>query len=104
MKLFRQTKKEVMLFDIKAILNGLTPKQIEILKYDNAVCPRITILEGAVRSGKTFINNLLWLKHVLQFQSKKFLMTGYTIGSLKRNVLDDLQSLLGIDTSLNHIS
>jgi PBSX family phage terminase large subunit len=81
----------------------LTAKQREIVLYNRHHRPKITILEGAVRSGKTYINNLLWLKHVSEFQGwgVKFIMTGSTIASLKRNVLDDIEVLTGIDTRLN---
>jgi PBSX family phage terminase large subunit len=63
----------------------------------------MTILEGAVRSGKTFVNNILWLKHVDSFrgQGKKFILTGNTLGSVKRNVLDDISEQFGVPTGLD---
>ena len=39
-------------------MNDLTPKQYEVLKTFNKEQPRITILTGAKRSGKTFLNYL----------------------------------------------
>ncbi|OHD57653.1 MAG: hypothetical protein A2Y33_06345 [Spirochaetes bacterium GWF1_51_8] len=81
----------------------LTPRQLEVIKFylDNE--PRQLILEGAVRSGKTTVNNLLWVDHVAKFRGrkKKFIITGNTLGSVKRNVLDDLSGLFGFDTSLD---
>lgn len=74
-----------------------------MLHADNEFRPRITLLEGAVRSGKTFVNNILWMKHVESFrgQNKKFIVTGNTLASVKRNVLDDLSGTFGVDTALN---
>jgi PBSX family phage terminase large subunit len=87
----------------KTVTIRLTAKQIEIIRYSNNFLPRITILEGAVRSGKTFLNNILWLLHIRNFadQKKKFIMTGNTLGSIKRNVLDDLSVTFNINTTLN---
>lgn len=81
----------------------LTEKQKEVYKFDRDNIPRITICEGAVRSGKTHIDNFVWIKHVARFRNMgvKFIMTGSTIPSLKRNVLGDLDAIFGIDTSLN---
>ena len=45
-------------------MNDLTPKQYEVLKTFNKEQPRITILTGAKRSGKTFLNNFLMLSHI----------------------------------------
>ena len=81
----------------------LSPRQREIIDFDAQNEPWMTILEGAVRSGKTFLNNILWLSHVKKFshQRKKFIITGNTLGSLKRNILDDLQTQFGVDTGLS---
>jgi len=80
-----------------------TKKQLHIIKAENKHKPLITILEGAVRSGKSYLNNILWNAHILEHngQGVKFIMTGYTIASLKKNVLDDLRDMFGIDTHLN---
>ena len=55
------------------------------------------ILEGAVRSGKTYLNDMLWLAHVKSMPrpSKAFIITGHTIGSLERNVISPLEELTG---------
>jgi len=78
-------------------------KQRDIIQYDNKHRPIITILEGAVRSGKTYVNNFLWMMHVKEFKGRgvKFIMTGYTIPSLKSNVLDDISVMFNVDTSLD---
>lgn len=57
---------------------------------------RINLLEGAVRSGKTWISLILFALWVaLQKEDATFLMVGRTLTSLKRNCLDPLQSLIG---------
>ena len=57
---------------------------------------RINLLEGAVRSGKTWISLILFALWVaLQPSNATFLMVGKTLTSLKRNCLDLLQGLVG---------
>ena len=74
-----------------------SPKQaalVNLLKKDEL--KRINLLEGAVRSGKTWISLIifgLWV--ALQNEDATFLMVGKTLTSLKRNCLDLLQSLVG---------
>jgi len=67
--------------------------------FQHAICdnPYHLILEGAVRSGKTHLNNVLWLYHVGKIPGprKDFIMTGRSIGSLERNVISPLEDLLG---------
>ena len=72
-------------------------KQAELikdLKTDNL--KRINILEGAVRSGKTWISLILFALWVAtQPKTATFLMVGKKLTSLKRNCLDLLQQLVG---------
>lgn len=74
-----------------------SPKQADLmrmLKYNQL--KRINILEGAVRSGKTWISLIvfsLWV--AMQPKEATFLMVAKTLTSLKRNCLDLLQSLVG---------
>ena len=57
---------------------------------------RINLLEGAVRSGKTWISLIVFALWVaMQPKDAVFLMVGKTLTSLKRNCLDLLQSLVG---------
>lgn len=76
-----------------------SPKQKELirqLKTNNL--KRINLLEGAVRSGKTWISLILFALWVAtQPSDATFLMVGKTLTSLKRNCLDLLQSLIGTD-------
>lgn len=76
-----------------------SPKQKELirqLKTNNL--KRINLLEGAVRSGKTWISLILFALWVAtQPSNATFLMVGKTLTSLKRNCLDLLESLIGTD-------
>lgn len=59
---------------------------------------RINILEGSVRSGKTFSSLILWaLWLATRPVEGKYLMVGRTLTTLKRNCLEPLQALLGED-------
>jgi PBSX family phage terminase large subunit len=55
---------------------------------------RINILQGSVRSGKTYVSLIAWLMLIVKYpQDSQFLMVGKTITSLKRNCLVLLESL-----------
>lgn len=57
---------------------------------------RINILEGSVRSGKTWITLVVWAMWVAQMpKDGQYLMVAKTLTSLKRNCLLLLQSLVG---------
>lgn len=85
------------------ITKRLTTKQLEVIKENHKLDPIISISHGSVRSGKTREKILLFLEHVFKFrgQRKKFIITGTTIGTLKRNVLDEITECFNIDTQLN---
>lgn len=70
-----------------------TNKQLEVIKAFNTENPRILISHGAKRSGKTHQNNDLWLSIVAKkaYQNKKYIMIGNTLGTLKRNVIDEME-------------
>ena len=81
-----------------------SPKQKSIIKYVARNDPIQLVLEGAVRSGKTYLDNALWLAHVNKFEGwgVDFLITGHTIGSIGRNILRDLADLSGYDCRLDN--
>jgi PBSX family phage terminase large subunit len=78
-----------------------TPKQWAVVQDLKIKQPRQVILEGAIRSGKTYLGILYWNALVSRHKKKLFIMTGQTISSLKRNVLDDIEKLFGVNTHLN---
>lgn len=72
-------------------------KQKELLRLwrDGELC-RINLLEGAVRSGKTWISLVLWAFWVGEAPADgSYMMTAKTLGALKRNCLDLLVGLVG---------
>ena len=77
---------------------SFSPKQLDViksaLKNDLGF---INILEGSVRSGKTFSTNLAWTLFVINSPYDKFLMSGESTDSLYRNVIGDIIFILGED-------
>ncbi|MFN3283496.1 MAG: PBSX family phage terminase large subunit, partial [Pseudothermotoga sp.] len=55
----------------------------------------INILEGSVRSGKTIASIVAWIEYVRTSPHTKFLMTGNTSDTLYRNVIEDIENILG---------
>lgn len=69
---------------------------ISLLKHDGL--KRINLLEGSVRSGKTWISLVLWAMWVAtQPEDSSFLMAAKTLTALERNNLNLLASLVGAD-------
>lgn len=65
---------------------NFTEKQWEVLL---APLPRLNVIEGSVRSGKTFISLFMWSNFVASMpKSSEFIMIGKTLTSLKRNILE----------------
>lgn len=81
----------------------LSPKQREVIHYWNMEHPVLMIQEGAVRSGKTVVNNLIFFRHVLKYAGRgvDFIVTGHTVPAAVRNVLQPLTDMFGIETTLN---
>lgn len=84
-------------------MTAISAKQEEVIRYWNRERPLILINEGAVRSGKTVANNLIWMRHVFAFagRSVDFIVTGHTVPAVVRNVLQPLSDMFGVDTRLN---
>lgn len=74
-----------------------TQKQLDLLRiWQNNELKRINILDGSVRSGKTWISLVLWAFWVSTMpKDATFLMAAKTLTSLKRNCLDLLEDLVG---------
>lgn len=72
-------------------------KQRDLLRrwQSDQLC-RINILEGSVRSGKTWVSLVLWALWVATMPPDgAYLMVAKTLTSLRRNCLDLLESLVG---------
>lgn len=77
--------------------NVYTSKQRELLKmWQEGKLKRINLLEGSVRSGKTWISLVLWAFWIATMpRNGNYLMVAKTLTSLRRNCLDLLQELVG---------
>lgn len=75
----------------------LSPKQaqaLSLVKSDHL--KRINILEGSVRSGKTWISMIMWGFWLAKApQDGAYLMAGKTLTTLRRNVLEPMCSVFG---------
>ncbi len=56
---------------------------------------RLNIWEGSVSSGKTITSIVRWIEYVKTAPRGRLLMVGKTERTLKRNVLDDLEAIVG---------
>lgn len=74
------------------IVNPLVGKQRRSFHLATA---RINVWEGAVRSSKTIGSLIRWIRFIRQAPPGPLLMVGKTERTLKRNVLDPLQAMLG---------
>lgn len=83
-------------------LNELfSPKQLEVLRYSKKHKPNITICEGTVRSGKTVVNIWDFFNHTSNYEGKSFIITGATIGSIQRNVIDVINEFFDLGITLD---
>jgi PBSX family phage terminase large subunit len=71
---------------------ALTGKQSEAVRLSTA---RENIYEGAVRSSKTISTIMKWLRFVRTGPSGPLLMIGKTERTLKRNVIDPIEEMVG---------
>ncbi len=78
-------------------IDVFTPKQTALIsKFKHGKLRRLNILEGSVRSGKTWISLILWALWVASMpEGGGYLMTAKTLTALKRNCLDPLFEILG---------
>ena len=83
-------------------LNNYTPKQIDVLESFAIDNPKILICSGAKRAGKTFILIKIFLAHVSLFRNKgvSFIIGGTTQSSIRRNILNDMELILGREITL----
>ncbi|SFU70899.1 PBSX family phage terminase large subunit [Alicyclobacillus macrosporangiidus] len=67
-------------------------KQLDSIRNSTA---RLNFWEGAVRSGKTIASIVRWLDYIATGPSGDLLMVGKTERTLKRNILDVMEQILG---------
>lgn len=80
-----------------------TEKQIELLSCSIYDKPKILIASGAKRAGKTHIVDIAFLEHMRAYKDKgvSFILGGATSATIRRNILNDLEDMLGMDIKLN---
>lgn len=76
---------------------AFTAKQNELIrKFKRGELKRLNILEGSVRSGKTWISLILWALWVAtRPKDYQYMMCAKSLQTLKRNCLSPLQELIG---------
>lgn len=81
----------------------LTKKQNEVLQTYITEKPKILLLSGAKRAGKTYVAILLFLMHIAEYENKglSFIIGGATQASIRRNILDDMELLIGKELKLD---
>lgn len=71
---------------------SFSPKQLDFIRNSKA---KLNIADGAVRSGKTIACTVRWLDYILTGPQGDLAMLGKSLGTLKRNVLNDLFDIVG---------
>lgn len=81
----------------------LTKKQTQVYKTFLEENPRIYILSGAKRAGKTFVATLMFLHQISRYKDMNlsFIIGGTNQASIRRNVLDDMEEILGKELTPN---
>lgn len=81
----------------------LNPKQQEIWNCFINDKPKVLIASGAKRAGKTYVFILLFLMHIATYKDKglNFIIGGATQASIRRNILDDMELILGRELTLD---
>lgn len=71
---------------------SFSPKQVDFIKNSNA---KMNIATGSVRSGKTISCTIRWIYYLMTGPQNDYAMLGKSLGTLKRNVINDLFDILG---------
>ena len=91
-----------------SLRNLMTNKQIQVLKSYLNDDWKYMILSGAVRSGKTFIDNYIFMLelrrvHKMALQdgttNPKYILAGYSNGTIYNNVISELENTFGIEVN-----
>lgn len=81
----------------------LSPKQNELYRSFLVDRPKILVAAGAKRAGKTYIFILAFLTHIAEYEGEglSFIIGGATQASIKRNVLNEMEDILGKELKLD---
>ena len=86
--------------------NIYTPKQIEILKACRTTDWFMLVNHGAKRSGKTQLDNDLFLQELMRVKgiantlgidTPQYILAGYTLGNIQDNILTELSNKYGFE-------
>lgn len=77
---------------VKISKSNFSLKQLQFLRNSTA---RINIASGSVRSGKTIASIFRWIHYIIYGPKGNLLMVGKTERTLKRNVLDIMEKIIG---------
>lgn len=82
---------------------SLTPKQNEVMASYVIEDPKITLLSGAKRAGKTYVAIIMYLLHIAKYENEglSFIIGGATQASIRRNILNDMELLIGKELKLD---
>lgn len=69
-----------------------SPKQQALIRHSDA---KLNIATGSVRSGKTIACTIRWIDKLLTGPDADYAMLGKSLGTLKRNVINDLFDIVG---------
>lgn len=80
----------------------ISNKQKEVVRCVELENPKILVLSGAKRAGKTYIMIYCFLHHIAKYENKgySFILGGTNQSSLRRNVLNDLEIIIGHEIKL----
>ena len=80
----------------------ISNKQKEVVRCVELENPKILVLSGAKRAGKTYIMIYCFLRHIAKYENKgySFILGGTNQSSLRRNVLNDLEMIIGHEIRL----
>ena len=80
----------------------ITNKQKEVIDCIRNDNPKILICSGAKRAGKTWILIYAFIAHIAKYENKgySFILGGTNQASIRRNVLNDLEDILGYELKL----
>lgn len=90
-----------------------SPKQLEVLKDYKYRRPRFLINHGAVRTGKTTIDNFIFLRELLRIheyaekrgiRSPQYILGGASINKIQENVIRELENNYNLEIKLNRFN
>lgn len=81
----------------------LTKKQSQVIDCIKTDKPKILICSGAKRSGKTFVLTYAFLGQIARYRDRglSFILGGADLAALRRNVLDDMELIVGHELKPN---